>query len=119
MALGELTPPAEIAPAHADAVAALTRSLDAIPTLVSALRAAETQGEIDAAVNGSAFGDAQPRVVAACVALEGLATARELPQTFVVGKRSRGSFAMKLTAVPARVARFRGEAEACASTGRA
>ena len=75
-ALGELAPPAEIEPAHADAVAALTRSLDAIPALVAELRAAKTQDEIDAAVNGSAFGDAQPRVAAACVALEAHATAR-------------------------------------------
>jgi hypothetical protein len=69
-----LEPPSDVEPAHETAVAALQRSLDAIPGLVSAFSSIQSLDDISAAINGSAFGDAQPRVTAACQELQRLAT---------------------------------------------
>jgi hypothetical protein len=71
--LNGLDPPEDVEAAHNEAVATLTRSLDAIPDLVGELRSADSQQEIDEAINGSDFGDVQPRVAAACVALQEVA----------------------------------------------
>ncbi len=72
--LADLEPPERVESAHDVATAALTRSLDAIPDLVAALRGAEKLADISPTINGSSFGDTQPRVTAACLDLERIAS---------------------------------------------
>ena len=74
MSLADLEPPQTVERAHDGATAALSRSLDAIPDLVAALRGAEKLADISSTINGSSFGDTQPRVIAGCLELEGLAS---------------------------------------------
>jgi hypothetical protein len=76
--LNGLDPPEDVEAAHNEAVATLTRSLDAIPDLVGELRSADSQQEIDEAINGSDFGDVQPRVAAACVVLQEVAVTQRI-----------------------------------------
>lgn len=71
--LEDLDPPAEAETAHDEALAALRRSRDAIPDLLNAFVAVQSLDDISAAINASTFGDTQPRVIAACLDLEGVA----------------------------------------------
>ena len=74
MSLANLEPPQQVESAHDAVTAALSRSRDAIPELVAALRGAEKLADISSTINGSSFGDTQPRVIAACLELEGVAS---------------------------------------------
>lgn len=71
--MSSLDPPDEVASAHDTAVAALQRSRDSIPELIDSFAVAQSLDDISAAINGSTFGDTQPRVDAACRELERLA----------------------------------------------
>ncbi len=71
--MAELEPPSDVAEAHDATVAALQRSHDAIPELVTSLRGAGSLGDISELINGSTFGDTQPRLTSACRELQGLA----------------------------------------------
>ena len=70
LALDRLAPPSELETVHAEWVATLQRAEDAIPELITELRSAATLQAISGIINGSAFGDVQPRVVAACRKVE-------------------------------------------------
>lgn len=69
----ELDPPSEIETEHEEALAALQRSLDSIPDLVDALLEADSLAGVSETINASSFGDTQPRLSAACRALEAAA----------------------------------------------
>jgi enamine deaminase RidA (YjgF/YER057c/UK114 family) len=69
-AMSGLDPPADFAAAHGEMLDALMRARDAIPELLDAFAGAEALRDIGAAINGPGYGDTQPRVVAACRALE-------------------------------------------------
>lgn len=73
-ALGALEPPADVQEAHDTALGALQRSLDAIPALKTSFATVQSLDDISAAINGSAFGDTQPRVTGACLELQRLAS---------------------------------------------
>lgn len=68
--LTDLTPPAEVARAHHELVAAMDSVLGGLPELLDGLRRAEDFDAIDRAVNASVFTDAGPRLRAACLALQ-------------------------------------------------
>lgn len=72
-AMRELDPPDDLDQLHETAVGALQRSSDAIPDLLQAFTTVQSLDDITAAINGSAFGDTQPRVDAACLDLQGAA----------------------------------------------
>ena len=69
-ALDRLVPPAELETVHNEYVATLQRTEDAIPELITELRSATNLQAIGGIINASAFGDVQPRVVAACREVE-------------------------------------------------
>jgi len=69
-ALIVLDPPDDVAAAHRDFLTAIDAVLAGLPELLDRLSAVTTFDDIDAAVNGSGYGDAQPRFSAACRALE-------------------------------------------------
>jgi hypothetical protein len=71
--MAALDPPKDAQTAHDTAVAALSRSADAVPPLVTGLHGAESLDDISALINGSAYGDGRPRVTAACLELESVA----------------------------------------------
>ena len=68
--LSELDVPGAVRPAHDELVDALQLSISEVGVTVDALNAATSFDEIDAAIGGSMFNDTQPRVDAACAALE-------------------------------------------------
>jgi hypothetical protein len=74
-AMDDLDPPGDLAEQHETAVGALRRSSDAIPDLIQAFTTVQSLDEIAGAINGSGFGDAQPRVEAACRDLQDAADA--------------------------------------------
>ena len=63
---------------HDAALTAWQRLVDAIPDLIMTLEAVDSPDDFSVSINASAFGDAQPRVAAACADLEGLASALRL-----------------------------------------
>jgi hypothetical protein len=77
--LNALDPPSEAQDAHTNLVAALIRSRDAIPDLVASFIGATSLREVDALITGSAFGDAQPAISAACQSLETIAADEGYP----------------------------------------
>lgn len=65
-----MRPPDEVRERHDELVSAASGALDGIPDLLDGLAVARSFDEIDAAVYSSGFSDAQPRLAAACTALE-------------------------------------------------
>ena len=74
--LNGLSAPGEIERLHDEYVSTLQRSLDSIPQLVRELDAAPSMQSITGIINDSGFGDTQPRIAAACSALESIAGVR-------------------------------------------
>lgn len=74
-AMSSLEPPEEVEVTHDAALTAWQRLVDAIPDLIMTLEAVDSPDDFSVSINASAFGDAQPRVAAACADLEGLASA--------------------------------------------
>ncbi len=68
--LTSLTPPQAVAEEHDALVDAIGIAVAGVPGTLDALDAAESFDAIDAALGGSVYTDAQPRIVAACDALQ-------------------------------------------------
>lgn len=68
--LVELRPPSEVETEHHEYLDAMDAVLSGLPSLLDGLTTARAFDEIDAAVYGSGFADAQPRLIAACIGLE-------------------------------------------------
>lgn len=77
--LNALDPPSEAQAAHTNLVAALIRSRDAIPDLVASFAGATSLRAVDELIVGSAFGDVQPAIRAACESLEAIAADEGYP----------------------------------------
>ncbi len=77
--LAALDPPDALRPAHLELIAALESSISGLGVTLEALAAASTFDEIDAAIGGSTFNDAQYRVDAACRNLEEALAAADVP----------------------------------------
>jgi len=69
-ALAALEAPASVADEHGSYLAALGASRQGVAPLIGALADVATFEEVDRAIASSGFSDAQPRVEAACAALE-------------------------------------------------
>ena len=74
-AMNSLEPPEEVEVTHEAALAGWQRLVDAIPDLIMTLEAVDSPDDFSVSINASAFGDAQPRVAAACADLESMASA--------------------------------------------
>lgn len=69
-AIAELNPPPDIAEAHDAYVDVMTSVRAALPEMRDSVAAAESLGDIEAALAGSTFADGQPAWTASCLALE-------------------------------------------------
>ena len=69
-ALRELSPPGSVSEAHAEYIAAIQASRDAIPATRDAVEAASDLAELQLALTASGFADSQLRWTAACTSLE-------------------------------------------------
>ncbi len=83
-----LEPPETVEMTHDVALGAWQRLVDTIPDLIAAIRTVDSPDDISVAINASAFGDAQPRVTAACANLQDVASGLGLTADLQCGEAS-------------------------------
>jgi hypothetical protein len=83
--LGDLDPPVDVEPLHAELVRSVQLVAAGIPGLLDAVAEAESFDTLDSAIAGSVFNDAQPRLEGACRRLEDDASARGVPTDLSCG----------------------------------
>ena len=78
-ALGAVEPPTAVATEHRAFLEALSVAVEGLPGLLEAVGGATSFEELDAAIAGSVYADAQPRILAGCRALEAALASKGVP----------------------------------------